>query len=61
VCDAAPTAVITDEAALPPELVTSKTTTRPDLREITRRLRVGQEVSGAALRNMPPKLVVRTK
>jgi hypothetical protein len=61
VCDTAPTAIVTDEARLPPELVTSKITTRPDMREITRRLRAGEEILGAELRNAPPRLTVRVR
>lgn len=61
VCDGIPSAIIVDEAALSPDLITSKTTTRPDMREITRRLRAGEEVPGAVLKNAAPKLQIRIK
>lgn len=61
VSEAAPTAVVTDEAALPLCYWTEKTTRRADMRRITADLRAGQDVYGATLRNMPPKLIVRTK
>lgn len=62
VSEPAPTAVVTDEAALPANflrLVPAKGV--PDMRLITETLRRGVSLPGATLKNGAPRLTVRTK
>jgi hypothetical protein len=53
-----PAVVVTDEAALPDELLIHPPP-KPDKREIGRRLKSGETVMGAVLSNAPPHLKVR--
>lgn len=53
-----PGVVITNEAALPPELV--RVTVTPDKAAIKARLEAGEVVSGAELANGPPTLTIRS-
>lgn len=56
-----PGVVITDEAALPPEMVATKTTTSPDKKAIKAALEAGAAVPGATLGNGGVTVTVRTK
>lgn len=53
--------VITDEAALPPSMVKTKTSTSPDKAAIKAALEAGQEVPGASMNNGGMSLSARVK
>ena len=53
--------LITDEGALPPQFVQTRTTTTPLRKEIAAALKAGEEVSGATLTNGVPVLSIHTK
>ena len=55
----APSLYITDEAALPPEYVETRTTTHPKRKEINADLKAGKDIPGAALANPMPVLAIR--
>lgn len=59
--DAPPTAIITDEDAVPPEFIEERTVRRIMLAELGRALRDGRDIAGAELRNSRPRLTLRSK